>query len=100
SMEEIIKVGYLIAAIAFILGLKYMSSPKKAKTGNLIAAMGMIIAVVLTFFTPVENPVPNINLIIMLGAIVVGTIVGKRYSDKVEMTGMPQLVSLFNATGG
>src|SRR5690606_26308359 len=70
------------------------------KTGNLIAAMGMIIAVVLTFFTPVENPVPNINLIIMLGAIVVGTIVGKRYSDKVEMTGMPQLVSLFNATGG
>jgi len=99
-MEEIIKVGYLIAAIAFILGLKYMSSPKKAKTGNLIAAMGMIIAVVLTFFTPVENPVPNINLIIMLGAIVVGTIVGKRYSDKVEMTGMPQLVSLFNATGG
>lgn len=99
-MEIIIKVGYLIATISFILGLKYMSSPKKAKTGNLIAAMGMVLAVVITFFTPIGQSIPNTNLIIMLVAIAVGTIVGKRYSDKVQMTGMPQLVSLFNATGG
>lgn len=77
-----------------------MSSPKKAKTGNLIAAMGMVLAVALTFFTPVGQSIPNTNLIIMLVAIAAGTIVGKRYSDKVQMTGMPQLVSLFNATGG
>ena len=77
-----------------------MSSPKKAKTGNLIAAMGMVLAVVITFFTPIGQSIPNTNLIIMLVAIAVGTIVGKRYSDKVQMTGMPQLVSLFNATGG
>ena len=99
-MEIIIKVGYLIAAISFIMGLKFMSSPKKAKTGNLIAAMGMVLAVVLTFFTPIGHSIPNTNLIIMLVAIAAGTIVGKRYSDKVQMTGMPQLVSLFNATGG
>lgn len=77
-----------------------MSSPQKAKTGNLIAAIGMVLAVVLTFFTPIGHTVPTTNLIIMLAAIAVGTIVGKRFSDKVEMTGMPQLVSLFNATGG
>lgn len=77
-----------------------MSSPKKAKTGNLIAAMGMVLAVVITFFTPIGQSIPNTNLIIMLVAIAAGTIVGKRFSDKVEMTGMPQLVSLFNATGG
>ncbi|WP_026450976.1 NAD(P)(+) transhydrogenase (Re/Si-specific) subunit beta [Aequorivita capsosiphonis] len=99
-MEIIIKVGYLIAAVSFILGLKYMSSPKKAKTGNLIAAMGMVLAVALTFFTPIGHSIPTTNLIIMLVAIAAGTIVGKRYSDKVQMTGMPQLVSLFNATGG
>lgn len=99
-MEIIIKVGYLIAAVSFILGLKYMSSPKKAKTGNLIAAMGMVLAVVLTFFTPIGQSIPTTNLVIMLVAIAAGAIVGKRYSDKVQMTGMPQLVSLFNATGG
>lgn len=99
-MLVIIKLGYLIAAISFILGLKFMSSPKKAKTGNLIAALGMILAVVLTFFTPIGHSIPTTNLIIMLVAIAIGTVVGKRFSDKVEMTGMPQLVSLFNATGG
>lgn len=99
-MEILIKVGYLIATVSFILGLKYMSSPKKAKTGNLIAALGMVLAVAITFFTPIGQSIPTTNLIIMLVAITVGTIVGKRYSDKVQMTGMPQLVSLFNATGG
>lgn len=77
-----------------------MSSPQKAKTGNLIAAIGMVLAVVLTFVAGLTGTVPYINLIIMLVAIVIGTLVGKRLSDKVEMTGMPQLVSLFNATGG
>ncbi|QAA82016.1 NAD(P)(+) transhydrogenase (Re/Si-specific) subunit beta [Aequorivita sp. H23M31] len=99
-MHVIIEVGYLLATISFILGLKFMSSPKKAKTGNLIAAIGMILAVVLTFFAGYTGTVPYINLVIMLVAIVIGTVVGKRFSDKVEMTGMPQLVSLFNATGG
>jgi NAD(P) transhydrogenase subunit beta len=99
-MQIIIEVGYLLATISFILGLKFMSSPQKAKTGNLIAAIGMVLAVVLTFVAGLTQTVPYINLVIMLAAIVIGTIVGKRLSDKVEMTGMPQLVSLFNATGG
>lgn len=99
-MQAIIEIGYLLSTLSFILGLKFMSSPKKAKTGNLIAAIGMVLAVVLTFLAAYTDAVPYTNLIIMLVAITVGTIIGKRLSDKVEMTGMPQLVSLFNATGG
>ena len=99
-MQAIIEIGYLLSTLSFILGLKFMSSPKKAKTGNLIAAIGMVLAVVLTFLAAYTDAVPYTNLIIMLVAIAVGTIIGKRLSDKVEMTGMPQLVSLFNATGG
>lgn len=89
-----------MATVSFLGGLKFMSSPKSAKTGNLIAAIGMVLAVALTFVAAITATVPYTNLIVMLLAIAVGTILGKRLSDKVEMTGMPQLVSLFNATGG
>ena len=99
-MEAIIEIGYLLATISFILGLKYMSSPQKAKRGNLIAALGMVLAVILTFLAGYTETVPYTNLVIILAAIIIGTLIGKRLSDKVEMTGMPQLVSLFNATGG
>lgn len=99
-MHAIIEIGYLIATLSFLGGLKFMSSPKSAKMGNSIAAMGMVLAVGLTFFAAVSETVPYTNLVIMLLAIAVGTVLGKRLSDKVEMTGMPQLVSLFNATGG
>jgi NAD(P) transhydrogenase subunit beta len=99
-MYAIIEIGYLVATLSFLGGLKFMSSPKNAKTGNLIAAMGMVLAVVLTFVAAITATVPYTNLIIMLLAIAVGTVIGRRLSSKVEMTGMPQLVSLFNATGG
>lgn len=99
-MHAIIEIGYLIATISFLGGLKFMSSPKNAKAGNLMAASGMVLAVGLTFIAALTEAVPYINLTIMLLAIAVGTVIGKRLSDKVEMTGMPQLVSLFNATGG
>src|SRR5690606_24840749 len=99
-MSAIIEIGYLLATFSFLMGLKFMSSPKSAKTGNLIAAFGMILAVVLTFIAAVTATVPYINLVILLLAIAIGTIIGKRLSDNVEMTGMPQMVSLFNATGG
>ncbi len=99
-MHTIIEIGYLLATLSFIGGLKFMSSPKKAKTGNLIAASGMVLAVLLTFIAGLTDTVPYPNLVIILLAIAIGTVWGKRLSDKVEMTAMPQLVSLFNATGG
>jgi NAD(P) transhydrogenase subunit beta len=101
-MLTFIHLGYLLAIVSFIVGLKFMSSPVRAKTGNLIAALGMILAVVTTFVAVTTNleVVPTTNLVVLFAAVAAGSIVGKRFSDKVEMTAMPQLVSLFNATGG
>ncbi|PVW12615.1 NAD(P)(+) transhydrogenase (Re/Si-specific) subunit beta [Marixanthomonas spongiae] len=99
-MNVLVEVGYLLATVSFLGGLKFMSSPKLAKTGNAIAATGMIIAVLCTFWMLTTQTVPATNIIIILIAIVLGTVGGKVMASKVEMTAMPQLVSLFNATGG
>lgn len=102
-MSTFIEIGYLLATISFIIGLKFMSSPVRAKTGNAIAAFGMILAVVLTFVLAMNDELEfnrTTNLVILLVAIAAGTLIGKRMSDKVPMTEMPQMVSIFNATGG
>ncbi|HET8886450.1 MAG TPA: NAD(P)(+) transhydrogenase (Re/Si-specific) subunit beta [Salinimicrobium sp.] len=99
-MTSLIGLGYLISTFSFLIGLKFMSSPKNAAKGNTIAAIGMILAVLVTIFTAFYENVPTINLIITGTAILAGTLLGKNISDKVEMTKMPQLISFFNATGG
>ena len=102
-MSTFIEIGYLLTTISFIIGLKFMSSPVRAKTGNAIAAFGMILAVVLTFVLAMNDELEfnrTTNLVILLVAIAAGTLIGKRMSDKVPMTEMPQMVSIFNATGG
>ncbi|HET8809864.1 MAG TPA: NAD(P)(+) transhydrogenase (Re/Si-specific) subunit beta [Flavobacteriaceae bacterium] len=99
-MSTLIEMGYMLSIFSFLGGLKFMSSPKKAKQGNMLAAAGMILVVALTFYVGLTETVPYINLTIIFLAIVLGTILGKSISNKVEMTKMPQLISLFNATGG
>lgn len=99
-MIAFIEAGYFLATLSFVGGLKFLSSPQRAKTGNLLAAIGMIVAVVLTIVSAVHDALPTINLMIILGAIVIGSIIGRVMSSRVEMTAMPQLVSLFNAMGG
>lgn len=92
--------AYFLSILSFLAGLKYLSKPKKARLGNTLAAIGMILAVVITVFTTINGTLPVTNLLIIIGALLTGTILGKYMSKKVEMTAMPQLVSLFNATGG
>ncbi|UAB80100.1 NAD(P)(+) transhydrogenase (Re/Si-specific) subunit beta [Marixanthomonas sp. SCSIO 43207] len=99
-MNALIEVGYLLTTVTFLGGLKFMSSPKYAKAGNTLAAIGMILAVLCTFWLLTSQTVPTINLLIVFGAILLGSVGGKIMAAKVEMTAMPQLVSLFNATGG
>lgn len=91
---------YIIASVLFILGLKMLSNPKRAKKGNLYAAVGMVMAIVatITLHEMDGKPIGNIGLIIT--AIVVGTVIGWGIAVKVKMTAMPQLVSLFNGMGG
>jgi H+-translocating NAD(P) transhydrogenase subunit beta len=87
--------GYLVAAVCFILALKGLSSPGSARRGNLIGAGGAVLACVVVFLAEDLDHVPAI-----LVAIVVGTAVGVPAARRVAMTQMPQLVALFNGVGG
>lgn len=89
---------YLIAIILFIIGLKKLSHPDTARNGNLIAASGMLIAIIVSLFTPMEQV--NNNYLWIAGGIAVGAVVGLTAAKKVRMTAMPEMVSLFNGLGG
>ncbi|MCF6182560.1 NAD(P)(+) transhydrogenase (Re/Si-specific) subunit beta [Lutibacter sp.] len=91
---------YLIASITYILGLKMLGHPETARRGNLIAAAGMILAIFGTLFLYQGDEVPNKIYILIAIAIVIGTIAGWLIAKKVDMTKMPELVSLFNGMGG
>ncbi len=91
----------LSAGVCFILALKGLSHPRTARRGNLIGALGATIATVVVFFYASEGsslPLNNIGWI--LGAMVVGLLIGVPAARKVQMTQMPQLVALFNGVGG
>ncbi len=90
---------YLIATITFIIGLKLLGHPETAKKGNLIAASGMGLAIIGTIFLH-ELEVPMFIYYLIGAAILLGAIIGWVISVKVEMTKMPELVSLFNGFGG
>lgn len=99
-MKTAVEITYFLSMLSFIVGLKFLSSPQKAARGNWIAGIGMILATGMTVVMSFYRESFNLNLILILVAIAIGTLAGKRISDKAEMTGMPQLVSLFNAMGG
>lgn len=99
-MDFIINIAYLLASVCFILGLKLMGNPSKAKMGNAVAAIGMMIAVLATTLLITSNSPKIINMIFLISGITVGVVIGRMMAYKVEMTAMPQLVSLFNALGG
>ncbi len=86
---------YLIAASLFILGIKFMSTPKTARRGNFLAALGMLLAVAVTFLDP---QLTRFGMI--LAAIAAGTVIGIISAKLVQMTAMPQMVAIFNGFGG
>jgi H+-translocating NAD(P) transhydrogenase subunit beta len=96
SNYYIMAIVYLIGSITFILGLKMLSHPESARKGNLIAAVGMAIAIFGTIF--LDSTIGN--YIWIFGGIIVGTVIGTLAAKKVKMTAMPQMVSLFNGMGG
>jgi NAD(P) transhydrogenase subunit beta len=100
--ELILKICYLIGSVTFILGLKMLSHPDTAKKGNLVAAFGMGIAIAGTLFLYHQGDLSDkwINLMWIIAALAIGTVIGTIMAKKVEMTAMPQMVSLFNGMGG
>ncbi len=97
---NILTICYLIGSITFIVGLKMLSHPESARRGNLIAAAGMLVAILGTIFLYEEHGVKLGNYIWIFAALLIGTVLGTMAAKKVKMTAMPEMVSLFNGMGG
>jgi NAD(P) transhydrogenase subunit beta len=97
---NILTICYLIAAVTFIIGLKMLSNPASARTGNLVAAAGMTIAIIGTIFLYEEDGHRLGNYGWIFGGIAIGAIIGTMAARKVKMTAMPEMVSMFNGMGG
>jgi NAD(P) transhydrogenase subunit beta len=99
--NQILQIIYLIGSVTFILGLKFLGNPATARKGNLMAAFGMIISIFGTIFLYTTASGAHLhNLGFIFGALLVGTVVGWLIAKKVQMTAMPEMVSLFNGMGG
>ncbi|MEM1328432.1 MAG: NAD(P)(+) transhydrogenase (Re/Si-specific) subunit beta [Bacteroidota bacterium] len=94
----IINLSYLLGALAFVIGLRRLSSPDTARRGNILAAIGMGIAIVATLFNP--EIVGSNNYGWIAGGMIGGGVVGWLVAQRVQMTAMPQMVSIFNGLGG
>ena len=96
----LLEISYLIGSITFIIGLKMLSSPDKARMGNIYAAIGMGIAILATIVFHEKDGHSIGNLGWIIGAMGIGTVIGWLMAVKVKMTAMPQMVSFFNGMGG
>ena len=103
--DIVIKILYMVSCIFFIRGIKLLGKTDTARKGNLYSSIGMLIACVTVLCEKQvigswsSNPLEN-GYVYIAAAIVLGSIIGIIWSKKVEMTGMPQLVALFNGFGG
>jgi H+-translocating NAD(P) transhydrogenase subunit beta len=94
-LPTLIQLAYLLAAVLFILGLKRLSSPATARSGNRMAALAMLIGVAVTLF---DREIVSFQYIV--AGILIGSVIGAVLARKVKMTSMPELVSMFNGFGG
>lgn len=86
---------YVLSSVLFIFGIKRLSHPKTARSGNSIASIGMLIAIVTTLLAN-----SNISMELVAIGIIIGAIIGAFFAIRVEMTQMPQMVAIFNGFGG
>ena len=105
TLDVVVRLIYLAAAVSFVLGLHFMRSPRTARRGNLLSAAGMASAVGATVALLAVNSNDAFHVStwgwISLGAgTLVGSLAGLVSARKIQMTDMPQLVSVFNAVGG
>ena len=97
---NVLTLCYIIGSVTFIIGLKMLSNPATARKGNLVAAAGMIIAILGTIFLYEEDGQKLGNYGWIFGGIAIGSVIGTLAAKKVKMTAMPEMVSLFNGMGG
>lgn len=94
-MSIVAYLAYLLAASLFILGLKLLSSPRTARRGNLLGALGMFIAVIVTL-----TDQRIIDFTYIIAGVIIGGTIGAIMARSVPMTAMPQMVGLLNGFGG
>lgn len=99
---SILTLCYLIGSVTFIIGLKMLSNPATARKGNLIAAVGMTVAILGTIFLYRDDETGEKlhNYIWIFAGLIIGGVIGTLAAKKVKMTAMPEMVSLFNGMGG
>jgi NAD(P) transhydrogenase subunit beta len=90
--------AYLAAAALFIYGIRRLRTPETARSGNTLAAVGMVIALIATIFVADIDQVLSAGEIV--GGVLVGSVVGAVAAQRVQMTAMPQMVAAFNGVGG
>ena len=105
NVQFIIDASFIVATLLFIYGLKRMSSPVTARSGIVVAGIGMIVAVLVSFLyiadvNPKAEPYLTTNVTLAVIALVVGLGWAWWSGKKVEMTAMPQMVALYNGMGG
>lgn len=93
-----INLAYLLGAVAFVWGLRLLSTPDTARRGNILASIGMGLAIIAALLAPLENTSNNYGWI--LGGMAVGAGIGWVSARRIQMTAMPQMVSMFNGLGG
>jgi len=94
-VASVIQIAYLASAILFILGLKGLTHPRTAVRGNLLGALGMLVAVCAVLC---DQGVVSYRWVVVAAAL--GGALGAAFALRVEMTSMPQLVAVFNGCGG
>ncbi|HEV7677672.1 MAG TPA: NAD(P)(+) transhydrogenase (Re/Si-specific) subunit beta [Candidatus Dormibacteraeota bacterium] len=94
TVTPLATIGYLAASLCFVFGIRQLSSPATARNGNRVAALGMLIALVVT-----ELLLGSTNYAFILPTMLVAAVVGAYASRAVRMTAMPQMVAMFNGMG-
>jgi NAD(P) transhydrogenase subunit beta len=97
-MEDWVSIGYLFSAALFIFGLKKLGHPRTAPFGNQLGALGMFVAVITTVLS--MHLEGGAEWILIIAGMFLGSAIGYWMAVRVEMTGMPELVALFNGFGG
>ena len=95
NTQIVVNLTYILASMLFILGLKMLGSPETARKGNLVSSSGMLLAVLVTLL---DQGIIDYTWIIV--GVCIGSLIGFIAATKVKMTGMPEMVALFNGFGG
>ena len=94
DIEALIEIGYIVASVLFIIGIKMLGRPERARRGNMVSALGMLVAVVSALFECC------LSFSLVIAGMVVGAFIGVIAARTVKMTSMPQMVAILNGFGG